>query len=152
MTEVPGHSSPDDCANPDGDDESLRPGPLWRHALWVVGVTIPGVGMGWFGASFRFGPDEFGIPLAVPGQVWPYVAAWAVTGLTAAAALRAVAARVPLHGLEALVILFTFVGTRLSLGHRPEPPVLGAMTAVVLTAAALWCGLALHRARRPMSG
>lgn len=158
VTESPGLSSPDNCASSDGDEESLRPGPLWRHASWVAGVTILGVGLGWANASFRVGPDEYGMPLAAPGQVWPYLVTWTATGLTAAAALRAVAARVRLYCLDVLVVLLTFLGTRLSLGFRPEPPVLGAMAAAALTAAGVWCALALrlgfrgHRGRRVASG
>ncbi|MFD8333805.1 hypothetical protein ACFV42_14240 [Streptomyces solisilvae] len=152
MTEPPGFSGPDNCASFDGDEASLRPGPLWRHALWAAGVTILGVGLGWAGASFRSGPDEFGMPLAAPGQVRPYLLAWTATGLTAAAALRAVAARVPLHGPDALVVILTFMGTRLSLGFRPEPPVLAASAAAALTAAFIWCALALRRGFRGYRG
>ncbi|CAM5739738.1 hypothetical protein SHIRM173S_00914 [Streptomyces hirsutus] len=151
MTEPPDLSSPDIGASSD-DEESLRPGPLWRHALWVAGFTIFGVGLGWVSASFRIGPDEYGMPLAAPGQVWSYLVAWTATGLTAAAALRAVAAKVPLYGLEVVVVLLTFLGTRLSLGYRPEPPVLGAMAATALTAAAIWCVLALRRSFRGYRG
>ncbi|MFT9480769.1 hypothetical protein [Streptomyces sp. Mo3] len=152
MTESPGLSSPDYCASFDGDEESLRPGPLWRHVLWASGVTILGVGLGWTDASFRLGPDEYGMPLAAPGQVRPYLVAWTVTGLTAAAAMRAVAARVPLHGPDVLVVILTFMGTRLSLGFRPEPPVLGAWAAAALTAAFIWCALALRRGFRGYRG
>jgi hypothetical protein len=148
VIESPGLSDPDTSSGSDGDEEdeeSVRPGPLWRHALWVAGVTIFGVGWGWVGASFRLGPDEYGMPLATPGEVRPYLVVWTVTGLMAAGALRAVAARVPLIGLEAVVLVLTFMGTRLSLGWRPEPPVLGAMVAAALTAAVIWCALALRR-------
>lgn len=160
MTESPGLSTPDSCTAPDscsdsdGDEETLRPGPLWRHALWVVGVTVLGVGWGWAAASFRVGPDEYGLPLATPGKVQPYLVAWTATGLTAAAALRAVAARVPLYGPGTLSVLLTLAGTRLSLGWRPEPPMLGAMTAVALTAVAIWCAFTLrsgHRGQRVAS-
>nr|WP_093466725.1 hypothetical protein [Streptomyces melanosporofaciens] len=158
MTESPGLPSPDNCASSDSDEESLRPGPLWRHALWAASVTILGVGLGWADASFRLGSDEYGMPLAAPGQVRPYLVAWTATGLTAAAALRAVAARVPLHGPDVLAVILTFMGTRLSLGFRPEPPVLGASAAAALTAAFIWCALALrrgfrgYRGRRAISG
>lgn len=148
MTASPDLPSRDDGSSSDGEEESLRPGPLWRHTLWVVGVTIAGVGMGWAGASFRLGPDEYGIPLAARDQVWPYLVTWTATALTAAAAMRAVAARVPLYGPEALVVILSFTGTRLSLGWRPEPPVLGAMAAAALTAAVIWCALALRRGLR----
>ncbi|MEU2597792.1 hypothetical protein ABZ678_35115 [Streptomyces hirsutus] len=110
------------------------------------------MGLGWVSASFRIGPDEYGMPLAAPGQVWSYLVAWTATGLAAAAALRAVAAKVPLYGLEVVVVLLTFLGTRLSLGYRPEPPVLGAMAATALTAAAIWCVLALRRSFRGYRG
>ncbi|MGW2324709.1 hypothetical protein ACWC5C_02955 [Streptomyces sp. NPDC001700] len=147
MTETPGLPSPDNCASADSDEESLRPGPLWRHAVWVAGLTLLGVGLGWADASYRFGPDEYGMPLAVPGQVRPYLVAWTVTGLTAAAALRAVAARVPLIGPDVLVLILTFMGTRLSLGFRPDPPLLAASAATALMAALIWCALALRRGR-----
>ncbi|MER8003860.1 hypothetical protein [Streptomyces sp. NPDC095613] len=155
MTESPALSTPDNCASSDDDEAPLRSGPLWRHALWVVGVTLPGVGFGWLDASYRLGPDEYGMPLAAPGQVLPFLLAWTAIGLTAAAALRAVAARVPLHGPGVVVLVFTFMGTRLSLGYRPEPPMLGAMAAAALTAAAIWCAIALrrgYRGRRETSG
>lgn len=115
--------------------------------MWVAGLTLLGVGLGWADASYRFGPDEYGMPLAVPGQVRPYLVAWTVTGLTAAAALRAVAARVPLIGPDVLVLILTFMGTRLSLGFRPDPPLLAASAATALMAALIWCALALRRGR-----
>ncbi|MCT2593518.1 hypothetical protein LHJ74_27055 [Streptomyces sp. N2-109] len=158
MTESPGLSVPDDCASSDGDEESLRPGPLWRHALWVAAVTVLGVGLAWVNASFRLGHDEYGMPLAASGHVRPYLMAWTATGLAAAAALRVVAARAPLYCPEVPVVVLTFMGTRLSLGFRPEPPVLGAMTAAALTAVVIWCALARprgirgYRGRRATSG
>ncbi|UCM89353.1 hypothetical protein [Streptomyces marincola] len=148
MTDSPGHSRPDDGADHDGDEASLRPGPLWRHTLWVVGVTLVGVCLAWAAASYRFGPDEFGMPLATEGHVRPYLAAWTATGLAAAAALRAVAARVPLDGPEVVVLVITFMGTRVSLGWRPDPAVVAAMAAAALVAALIWCALALRRGRR----
>ncbi|GAA2624275.1 hypothetical protein GCM10009863_43430 [Streptomyces axinellae] len=71
----------------------------------------------------------YGMRLAAAGQVRPYLVAWTVTGLTAAAALRAVAARVPLHGPDVLAVILTFMGTRLRafsrsrrcLASRPQP-------------------------------
>lgn len=113
--------------------------------MWVVGVTVLGVGMGWAGASYRFGPDEYGMPLASPGEVSPYLAAWTAIGLTAAAALRVVAAKVPPYCPEVPVLVLTFMGTRLSLAWPPEPAILAAMAAAALTAAALWCAFALYR-------
>ncbi|MGP3938409.1 hypothetical protein [Streptomyces sp. 6N106] len=118
----------------------------------MAGVTILGVGLGWASASFRSGPDEFGMPLAAPGQVRPYLLAWTATGLTAAAALRAVTARVPLHGPDVLVVILIFMGTRLSLGFRPEPPALAASATAALTAVFIWCALALRRGLRDYRG
>ncbi|KAF4406938.1 MULTISPECIES: hypothetical protein [Streptomyces] len=144
MTEPPGLPGPADHTDSDGDEASLRPGPLWRHALWVAGVTAFGAGMAWANASHRVGPDEYGIPLAVPGQVWPYLLTWIATGLTVAAALRAAATRVPLVCPEVPAIVLTFMGARLSLGWRPEPPALCAMVAVALTVTVVWCAVALR--------
>jgi hypothetical protein len=159
VTESPALPSPADCStSSDGDEESLRPGPLWRHVLWVAGVTVVGVGWAWAGASFRVGPDEYGLPLATPGEVRPYLVVWTVTGLVVAVVVRAVAARVVVIGPEVVVLLLTFMGTRLSLGWRPESPALGAMVAAALTAAVVWCALALrrgfseYRGRRVASG
>ncbi|PWI04541.1 hypothetical protein DIZ27_44745 [Streptomyces sp. NWU339] len=129
-------------------ENSSRPGPLWRHVLWAVGFPLFGVGFGWASASFRLGPDEYGMPLAVPGQVWSHLIVWTVTGLVSAAALRAVAARVPLHALEVTVLLLTFMGTRLSLGYRPGPLVSGVMVAAALMMVTLRCVLALRRGAR----
>lgn len=136
----------DDLSNPDGQEEPVPPRPLWRHALWVAGVTGLGVGLGWASALFRVGPEEYGLPSAAPGALWPYLAAWAATGMVAAAVLRAAAVRVPVYAPGRIVVGLTVLGTRLSLGWRPEPPVLGAMAAAALTAAAIWCALALRPA------
>lgn len=134
--------------SPSDDERALRPGPLWRHAVWVVGLTIVAVAMGWVAASYRVGPDHYGIPLAVPGQVWPFLAFWTMTGLLLAGAMRAVAARVPLYGPDVLVLLLIFAGTRLSLGYRPESLQLGALAAAALVAAGIWCAVALRHGRR----
>lgn len=142
MIECLGSSSPDDS------EETVRPGPLWRHALWVVGITVLGVAAGWASALFRIGPDEYGLPSAAPGAAWPYLTAWAATGLAAAAALRAAAARVPVHAAGRIAGGLTLLGTRLSLGWRPEAPVVAAMAAAALTATAVWCALALRPGHR----
>lgn len=126
------------------DEEAPAPGPLWRHALWVVGITALGVGLGWATASFRIGPEEYGLPPVAPGAVWPYMCVWTATGLTAAAALRAVASRVPVYAPGRIATVLTLLGVRLSLGWRPEAPVLGAMATAALAAAAVWCVLALR--------
>lgn len=136
----------------DGDEETLRRGPLWRHAVWVVCLTLVGVGLGWADASFRMGPDEFGMPLAVAGEVRPYLLTWTAAGLAVAAVLRAVAARVPLPGPEVFAVILTFMGTRLSLGWRPEPPTVGTMIAAALAAAAVWCVIGVRVARRGARG
>jgi hypothetical protein len=126
------------------DDEAVVSGPLWRHALWTASVAILSVGLGWIGALFRIGPEEYGLPPAAPGPVWPYLAAWTAIGLLTAAVLRVTASRVPVYspGLIAMVLIVT--GTRLSLGWRPEAPLLGALAVAAVVAAALWCALALR--------
>ncbi|MFF3323759.1 hypothetical protein [Streptomyces sp. NPDC002889] len=141
MIELAAPSGPDDY-------EDLRPGPLWRHAVWVTGFTILAVGLGWATALYRIGPDEYGLPSAAPGSVWPYLAAWTAIGLVAAAALRATAARVPVYAPGRTAAVLTMLGTRLSLGWRPEAPLLAAMAAAALTAAAIWCALALRPGSR----
>ncbi|WP_345590890.1 hypothetical protein [Streptomyces marokkonensis] len=108
--------------------------------------------MAWYSASYRVGPDDYGLPLAVEGQTWPYVGFWAVIGLTAAAVLRAVAARVPLAGPDVIAVLLTFTGARLSLGWRPEPLMLGAMAAAALVVAVIWCVPALRGGFRSRAG
>ncbi|MEU4496742.1 hypothetical protein OG729_35590 [Streptomyces sp. NBC_00210] len=141
-----------DPTSPDDYEGAVRPGPLWRHALWVAGITVLGVGVGWAGALFRVGPKEYGLPPAAPGAVWPYLVAWTVIGLAAAAVLRAAAARVPVYAPEGIAAVLTILGTRLSLGWRPEAPVLGPMAAAALTAVAIWCALALRSGSRGQRG
>lgn len=136
----------DDPSTPESHEETVRPGPLWRHAVWVAGITVLGVGLGWAGALYRIGPEQYGLPSAAPGSVWPYLAAWTATGLAAATALRAAAARVPVYAPGRVAGVLTLLGTRLSLGWRPEAPLLGAMAAAVLTAAVIWCAIALRPA------
>ncbi|MEU9984199.1 hypothetical protein [Streptomyces sp. NPDC050856] len=138
--------------DPYSDDDSgkpVPPAPLWRHALWVVGTAAVGVFLGWTSSLFRIGPEEYGLPSALPGALWPYLAAWAATGLMVAAALRAAATRAPVYAAGRIAILLTALGTRLSLGWRPEAPVLGAMVAAALAAAGVWCALALRPGSRP---
>ncbi|WP_167368061.1 hypothetical protein [Streptomyces agglomeratus] len=141
-----------DSAGLDDGEETVRPGPWWRHALWVVGITALGVGLGWAVALFRIGPDTYGLPSAATGAAWPYLTAWAATGLAAAAALRAAAARVPVYAAGRIAGGLTLLGTRLSLGWRPEAPVLAAMAAAALTATAVWCALALRSRHRADAG
>lgn len=148
MTESPDPAVLDDRPSPEDDENAPRPGPLRRHALWAVGVTLLGVGLGWLGSLHRIGPDDNGIPLAAPGPLWPYLLAWTAIGLTAAVALRTVAARVPPYCPEIPLVLITLLGTRFSLAWRPEPLALGVAAAVALAFAALWCAFALHRALR----
>lgn len=126
------------------DEESVRPGPLWRHAAWVAGVAALGVALGWSTALFRIGPEEYGLPSAAPGAIWPYLAAWTALGLATAAVLRAAAARRAVYAAGRIAVILTALGTRLSLGWRPEAPMLGAMAAVALTAAVVWCAIALR--------
>ncbi|WP_251069915.1 hypothetical protein [Streptomyces sp. ISL-96] len=137
-----------DPFSPDDHEQTVRPGPWWRHALWVAGITVLGVGVGWASAFFRVGPEEYGLPSAAPGEVWPYLLTWTATGLAAAAVLRAAAARVPVYAVGRIAAVLTALGTRVSLGWRPEAPVLAAMAAAALTAAGIWCALALRSASR----
>ncbi|MGX1882870.1 hypothetical protein [Streptomyces sp. NPDC055287] len=109
-----------------------------------MGIAVLGVAVGWAGALFRIGPEEYGLPSAAPGPAWPYLVAWTVTGLVIAATLRAVAAKVPLYAPGRTAAVLTLLGTRLSLGWRPEAPVLAVMAAAALTTAALWCAIALR--------
>ncbi|WP_374196920.1 hypothetical protein [Streptomyces sp. ISL-100] len=141
-------SSPDGPSSPDDHEETVRPGPWWRHALWVAGITVLGVGAGWAGAFFRIGPEEYGLPSAAPGEIWPYLLAWTASGLAVAAVLRAVAARVPVYAVGRIAAVLTALGTRVSLGWRPEAPVLAAMAAAALTVAAIWCAMALRSPSR----
>ncbi|MFJ9636020.1 hypothetical protein [Streptomyces sp. NPDC101178] len=126
------------------DEVTVRPGPLWRHALWVVGVTALGVGMAWAGSLFRLGPDDYGLLAAAPGSPWTYLAVWAATGLAAATVLRAAAAKVPVPSPGTVAVILLLVGTRLSLGWRPETPELAAMVAGALVLAGVWAAIALR--------
>ncbi|MBK5991670.1 MULTISPECIES: hypothetical protein [Streptomyces] len=135
---------PSDSGAPDDDEVTVRPGPLWRHALWVVGVTALGVGLGWAGSLFRLGPDDYGLLAAAPGSPWTYLGAWAVTGLAATAVLRAAAARVPVPSPGTIAVILLLIGTRLSLGWRPETPELAAMVAGALVLAGVWAAIALR--------
>ncbi|WP_329285116.1 hypothetical protein [Streptomyces sp. NBC_00691] len=132
----------------DDDEGNVRPGPFWRHALWAVGISAAAVATGWLTSLFRIGFREYGLPPAAPGPVWPYLAAWAVIGLAVAAVLRITAARVPLYAPGRIAAGLTYLGTRLSLGWRPEAPLVGAMAAAALLVAGVWCAVALrpHRA------
>ncbi|TXS21777.1 hypothetical protein EAO70_07420 [Streptomyces sp. adm13(2018)] len=132
----------------DDDEESVRPGPFRRHALWAAGVAAAGVAMGWVTSLFRIGPEEYGLPPAAPGSLWPYLTAWAVIGLVVAGVLRATAARIPVYAPGRTAVALTYLGTRLSLGRRPEAPLVAAMAAAALVAAAVWCAVALHQHRR----
>lgn len=135
---------PSDSGAPDDDEVTVRPGPLWRHALWVVGVTALGVGLGWAGSLFRLGPDDYGLLAAAPGSPWTYLGVWAVTGLAATAVLRAAAARVPVPSPGTIAVILLLIGTRLSLGWRPETPELAAMVAGALVLAGVWAAIALR--------
>ncbi|MEU6877480.1 hypothetical protein [Streptomyces sp. NPDC046712] len=136
---------------PEHEEGELRPGPLWRHALWTVGVTLCGLGLGWAASTFRLGPPEFGIPSAAPGSPWPLLAVCGVAGLAAAALLRVTAARIPVYGPGRVCLALVFFGTRLALAYRPEPAILGSGAAAVLLAAGAWCGYArwTHRGTTP---
>ncbi|MFJ6945012.1 hypothetical protein ACISU4_10225 [Streptomyces wuyuanensis] len=79
----------------DDADEEVRPGPLRRHALWVVAVTAAGVALGWWTGLFPIGPEEYGLPGVAPGPLLPYLGAWTAIGLVAASVLRAAAPGCP---------------------------------------------------------
>ncbi|MEU3056012.1 hypothetical protein [Streptomyces griseus] len=130
----------------DSEDAHVRPGPLWRHAVWVAAVTATGAALGWVGALFRIGPEEFGLPSAAPGALWPYLLAWTAIGLALAAVLRFVAAKVPVHEPETAAIGVVMIGTRLSLGWRPEPLEVAGLAAAGLLLVAVWCAVALRGA------
>ncbi|WP_374200842.1 hypothetical protein [Streptomyces bambusae] len=135
-----------------GEEEGeIRPGPWWRHTLWVLGVTACAIGFGWVSSAFRVGPEDFGIPSAPPGPLWPLLGICAATGLAAAGLLRATSARIVVYGPGRVGFFLVMLGTRLALGFRPEPPVLAAGAAAVVLAAAVWCGYAAwtHRAALP---
>ncbi|MGW6724139.1 hypothetical protein [Streptomyces sp. NPDC054995] len=138
--------SPDSDDSHDDDDASVRPGPWWRHALWVAAVTAAGVALGWVGALFRIGPEEFGLPPAAPGDLWPYLLAWTAIGLALAAVLRFVAARVPVYEPETALIGAVLIGTRLTLGWRPEPLEVAGLAGAALLLVVLWCAVALRGA------
>ncbi|MFD9031327.1 hypothetical protein ACFVZW_09270 [Streptomyces sp. NPDC059567] len=133
-----------DSPGPDSDEETVRPGPFWRHALWVLGITAVAVAAGWATSLFRIGPERYGLPPAAPGALWPYLAAWAAIGLVVAAVLRTAAAKVPVYAPGRIAAGLIYGGTRLSLGWRPEAPLLGGMAAVALIAAAVWCAIAFR--------
>ncbi|MFZ4282133.1 hypothetical protein [Streptomyces rhizosphaericola] len=128
----------------DDDEVTVRPGPWWRHLLWVVAVTAFGVGMGWAGSLFRLGPDDYGLLAAASGSPWAYLAVWAVTGLAVAGVLRATAARVPIPSPGTISVILLVIGTRLSLGWRPEALEVTAMAAGALVLAGIWAAIALR--------
>ncbi|MFE4539074.1 hypothetical protein ACFRKB_29100 [Streptomyces scopuliridis] len=128
------------------EDERVRSGPLWRHALWAALVTAAGVTLGWLGALFRIGPEEYGLPPAAPGALWPYLLAWAVIGLGLGAILRFVAAKVPVYSPSEVLLGTVMIGTRLSLGWRPEPIEVAGLAAAALLLVIVWCAVALRGA------
>ncbi|WP_051819752.1 hypothetical protein [Streptomyces flavochromogenes] len=133
-----------DASDASDDEATVRPGPFWRHALWVVGVSAAAVAAGWVTSLFRIGSEKYGLPPAASGALWPYLIAWTVVGLAVAAVLRATAAKVLVYAPGRIAAALTYLGTRLSLGWRPEAPLVGAMAAAALIAAAVWCALALR--------
>ncbi|MEU2822888.1 hypothetical protein ABZ763_11565 [Streptomyces bacillaris] len=128
----------------DDDEATVRPGPWWRHTLWVVAVTALGVGLGWAGSLFRLGPDDYGLLAAASGPPWAYLAVWAATGLAATGVLRATAARVPIPSPGTISVILLVIGTRLSLGWRPEALEVAAMAAGALVLAGSWSAIALR--------
>lgn len=134
----------DDSDSAGPDEGAVRPGPFWRHALWATGVTAAAVAVGWATSLFRIGPEQYGLPPAAAGALWPYLAAWAVIGLLVAAVLRTAAAKVPVYAPGRIAAALTYGGTRLSLGWRPEAPLLCGMAAAALIAAAVWCAIAFR--------
>ncbi|MFE9913455.1 hypothetical protein [Streptomyces clavifer] len=128
------------------EDERVRSGPLWRHALWAALVTAAGVTLGWLGALFRIGPEEYGLPPAAPGALWPYLLAWTLIGLGLGAILRFVAAQVPVYSPSEVLLGTVIIGTRLSLGWRPEPLEVAGLAAAALLLVTIWCAVALRGA------
>lgn len=143
--DLPGTTNPVDTQD-EHEDERVRSGPLWRHALWAALVTAAGVTLGWLGALFRIGPEEYGLPPAAPGALWPYLLAWAVIGLGLSAVLRSVAARVPVYSPSEAILGTVMIGTRLSLGWRPEPLGVVGLAAAALLLVTVWCAVALRGA------
>ncbi|MFD7094569.1 hypothetical protein [Streptomyces xanthophaeus] len=142
----------DDVSNDDEQTGTRRQGPLWRHALAAVAITVCGLGLGWAASAWRLGPPEYGIPSAAPGSPWALLAVCGAVGLAAAALLRGASARIPVYGPGRVGFVLVFLGTRLALGFRPEPAPLAAGAAAVLAAAAAWCAFAAwthHRAGSP---
>ncbi|MFD8981368.1 hypothetical protein [Streptomyces sp. NPDC059564] len=138
----------DDVTGDAEQEETRRPGPLWRHALWAVGVCVCAVAGGWAASSFRLGPAEYGIPSAAEGSPWALLAVCATVGLVAAALLRGTAARIPVYGPGRVCATLVFLGTRLALGFRPATPALAAGAAAVIAAALAWCVVAAVTHRR----
>ncbi|WP_435882257.1 hypothetical protein [Streptomyces kronopolitis] len=145
MTDLPESTNPLDTRD-EHEHERVRSGPLWRHARWAALVTAAGVALGWLGALFRIGPEEYGLPPAAPGALWPYLLAWAVIGLGLGAVLRFVAAKVPVHSPAEVLIGTVVIGTRLSLGWRPEPLEIAGLAAAALLLVTVWCAVALRGA------
>jgi hypothetical protein len=143
--DLPETTSPVDTQD-EHEDERVRSGPLWRHALWAALVTAAGVTLGWLGALFRIGPEEYGLPPAAPGALWPYLLAWAVIGLGLGAILRFVAAKVPVYSPSEVLFCTVVIGTRLSLGWRPEPLEVAGLAAAALLLVTVWCAVALRGA------
>ncbi|MEU2260750.1 hypothetical protein ABZ557_10795 [Streptomyces sp. NPDC019645] len=113
-----------------------------------MAVTAAGMALGWWSGQFRIGPEEYGLPSVAPGPLLPYLAAWTAVGLVAASVLRAAAARVPVHAPETIAVGVVWLGTRLSLGRRPEWPLLALMATIALAAAAGWSLMALRPGSR----
>ncbi|MGA5407476.1 hypothetical protein ACPCSC_09475 [Streptomyces lavendulocolor] len=67
-----------------------------------------------------------------------------VTGLVVAATLRATAARLPVHAPGRTATVLVAVGTRLTMGWRPEAPLLAALVVGALAVAAGWCAVAVR--------
>ncbi|MER7958908.1 hypothetical protein [Streptomyces sp. NPDC096030] len=130
------------------DEGAVRPGPLWRHALWVAGITAAALALGWVTSLFRLGLMEYGLPAAAPGDLMAYLATWGAVGLAVATILRAAAAKVPVYAPGRIAAGLTYLGTRLTLGWRPEAPLLVGMAAIALVAAAAWSAFALSALRR----
>ncbi|MFC8272747.1 hypothetical protein ACFUJR_09430 [Streptomyces sp. NPDC057271] len=138
----------DPGTHPDDEEDAVRPGPFWRHALWVVGITVAALALGWVTSLFRLGLMEYGLPAAASGDLTAYLVAWGAVGLAVATILRAVAARVPVYAPGRIAAGLTYLGTRLTLGWRPEAPLLVGMAAIALAAAAAWSAFALGALRR----
>lgn len=75
-----------------------------------------------------------------------HLLAWTVIGLGLGAILRFVAAKVPVYSPSQVLLGTVMIGTRLSLGWRPEPLDVADLAAAALLLVSVWCAVALRGA------